>query len=234
MKTAIVTGGTKGLGREISLGFARSGYFVVSLYSSDESAAQQLIDAIAKCQGRGLVMRHDVCSEDLEIWNHSAIQNAESLTLIHNACGAFTPAPMHQLAWNDFENALSVALKGAWNSSQPLLRAMLKKKVGTIVNVLTSAIEGVPPKGFAAYAVAKYALRGFTLALASEYSGRGIKTFSVSPGYMDTGLTSSWDSRLREIICARSRVTVPLEAARTILNLVEDATIPGCGEDYPV
>jgi NAD(P)-dependent dehydrogenase (short-subunit alcohol dehydrogenase family) len=112
---------------------------------------------------------------------------------------------------------------------------MLKRKRGAIVTILTNAIEGMPPKGFAAYATAKHALRGFTLALATEYSSRGIKVFGVSPGYMDTPLSQQWDIRLRELIRAHSeRVTIPATAAIRIVELVGDAAIPGKGEAYPV
>jgi NAD(P)-dependent dehydrogenase (short-subunit alcohol dehydrogenase family) len=112
---------------------------------------------------------------------------------------------------------------------------MIKKGNGTIVNVLTSAIEGAPPKGFAAYLTAKYALQGFTLALAAEYATRGVRVFSVSPGYMETPLTQQWDARLSEAIRANAgRITVPAEAAARIFNLVTAGEALGRGENYPV
>ena len=112
---------------------------------------------------------------------------------------------------------------------------MLKNGQSSIVNVLTAAIEGAPPKGFAAYLTAKYALQGFTLALAAEYAARGIKIFSVSPGYMETPLTEQWDSRLREAIRVNSgRISIPTEAAARIVELVQDGAVLGRGENYPV
>ena len=231
MKTAIITGGTKGLGRELSLAFGRAGYYVVALYFSDDVAAQKLS---AELGAMGVALKHDVCSEDSSVWNRPEIENAESLALVHNACAAFTPAPMHQLRWTDFESNFFVAVKGAWFCSQSLIRLMLKKR-GAIVNVLTTANEGVPPKGFAAYVVAKSALGSFTQALAVEYAQRGIKIFSVSPGYMDTPLTSQWDSRLRDVIRSNStRITLPSEAAKRVLALLESSDLPGRGENYPV
>lgn len=82
---------------------------------------------------------------------------------------------------------------------------------------------------------AKHALRGLTLALAAEYAERGVRVFSVSPGFMDAPLTKGWDSRLRDIIRANSsRTTEPIGAARRLLELVTDETVLGCGEDYPI
>ena len=234
-RTVIITGGTKGLGREIALAFGRAGYCVVALYSSDEVAAQKLAEIMAAEKISGLVLRHDVRSEETAIWNRPEIQETESLTLVNNACASFSPTPMHQLSWQDFEKNFLVAVKGAWSCSQPLIRLMIKNGQSSVVNVLTSAIEGSPSKGFAAYLTAKYALQGFTLALAAEYAARGVKIFSVSPGYMETPLTEQWDSRLREAIRANSgRITIPAEAAARIVDLVEDGAVLGRGENHPV
>jgi 3-oxoacyl-[acyl-carrier protein] reductase len=234
-RTVIITGGTKGLGRETALAFARSGSYVIALYAGDEAAAREF-DALLSASGlSGTSLKHDVCSEDPSLWNHVEIQSADHLTLVHNACAPFTPAPVHQLTWRDFESNYRVAVKGAWECSQPLIRLMLRKKTGTIINILTAAIEAFPPKGFAAYVTAKHALRGFTLALAAEYAPRGLKIFSVSPGYMETSLTSQWDGRLRQIIRDQSeRLTVPATAAAQIVDLAESAGTRGLGENHPL
>ncbi len=234
-RTAIVTGGTKGLGRETALAFGRAGYDVLALYSSDEIAAAEFSKAATAEKISGLALRHDVCSGETALWSRPEIQAAEGLTLVNNACATFSPAPLHQLSWPEFERNFQVAVKGAWGCSSPLIRGMLKNGRSSIVNVLTSALEGSPPKGFAAYLTAKYALQGFTLALAAEYSARGVKIFSVSPGYMETPLTGQWDSRLRETIRAHSgRITLPAEAAGRIVGLVEDPATPGQGENYSI
>jgi len=234
-RTVIITGGTKGLGRELAMAFGRAGYFVVALYASDELAANEFSAALTVANISGLALRHDVRSGETAIWSRPEIQKADGLTLVNNACAVFSPTPMHQLNWQDFENNFQVAVKGAWGCSLPLIRLMIKNGQGAIVNVLTSAIEGAPPKGFAAYVTAKHALQGFTLALAAEYAARGVKIFSVSPGYMDTPLTQQWDSRLRAAIRANSgRISVPTAAATRILELVADGAVPGRGENYPV
>lgn len=234
-RLAVITGGTKGLGREISLAFGRADYEVLALYASDGGAADQLRDALAQAGIRGLVVQHDITSADGSIWNRPEIEEAEKIVLVHNACAPFSPTPLHQLSWADFEQSFNVAVKGGWACSRALLRPMLRKGGGTVVNVLTSALEGASPKGFAAYLTAKHALRGLTLALASEYGPRGVRAFTVSPGYMETSLTAQWDARLRESIRTHSpRVTDPVSAASRLLALTEDGALPGQGEDYPL
>jgi 3-oxoacyl-[acyl-carrier protein] reductase len=233
-RTAIVTGGTKGLGREIALAFGQSGYSVLVLYSSDETAAERLRALFGELKIQGSVIRHDVTVEESMIWSRPEIENAESLTFIHNACTAFSPKPIHQLHWRDLEDNLRVAVRGGWLCVQGLIRPMLKKGSGVIVSVLTSAVEGQTPKGFAAYVTAKHALKGLTLALAAEFAERGVRVFSVSPGFMDTSLTERWDPRLREIIRAQSRITDPAQAAKRLVELVNDETATGQGEDYTI
>jgi 3-oxoacyl-[acyl-carrier protein] reductase len=234
-RLAVITGGTKGLGREIALAFGHAGYGVIALYSSDEEAAGELKNTFAEARIEGSVVRQDVTVEEANLWNRTDIQQAQSLALIHNACAPFAPVSIHQLAWTDVEDSFRVAVKGAWICTQALIRPMLRKGSGVIVNVLTSALSEQTPKGFAAYLTAKHALRGLTLALAAEYSERGVRVFSVSPGFMDTPLTQRWDPRLRDIIRANSsRVSEPIGAATRLLQLVTDDAAPGRGEDYPI
>lgn len=235
MKPAvIITGGTKGLGREIALAFGRADYFVIALYAADTPAAESMKIALAGAGIAGTVLQHDVTSENPAIWSRPEILEAGSLTLIHNACAPFTPVPMHQLHWQDFQRSFDVAVKGGWTCSQALIRLMLKKGGGTIVNILTSAVEGMPPKGFGAYAAAKHALCGLTLSLAVEYAPRGVRVFSAAPGFMATSLTEQWDARLREAIQMSARNSDPAAAARRLVELVEDKTTPGRGENYPI
>lgn len=234
-RIAIITGGTKGLGREISLAFARKGYFVFALYSNDDVAANELSAELKSGGGLGTCVRHDVTNRDPDLWRKVEIQEADQITLVHNACASFSPGPLHQLSWDDFETNHSVAVKGFWECLHPLLRNILKNRNGVVVNVLSAATESTPPKGFAAYVSAKHALRGLTLALAAEFSDRGLKVFTVSPGFMETSLTDQWDERLSGMIRSHSgRITVPKEAAAEVVRLAESAETPGKGENYPL
>ncbi len=144
--TVIITGGTKGLGREIALAFGRAGCFVTAFYATDKAAAESLRDAFETEKISGIALQHDVTAENAEMWRRPEIMEAERLTLIHAACAPFTPAPMHQLHWPDFQNSFEVAVKGGWLCAQSLICPMLKTGGGTIVNVLTSAVEAMPPK----------------------------------------------------------------------------------------
>jgi NAD(P)-dependent dehydrogenase (short-subunit alcohol dehydrogenase family) len=208
---------------------------VIALHATDAVAAGELEVLLRESRLRGAAVKHDICAENPALWDHPEIQNAEHLTFVHNACATFAPMPLHQLTWQDFENSHRAAVEGAWRCSQRLIRLMLRKKGGTVITVLSAAIEGAPPKGFGAYVTAKHALHGFTLALAAEYAPRGLKIFSVSPGYMETSQARTWDDRLRQIIRDQAeRVTIPAAAAGQIVALAENAGTPGQGENHPV
>jgi 3-oxoacyl-[acyl-carrier protein] reductase len=234
-RVAVITGGTRGLGRETALVFGRKGYKVVVFYAANDFSAGQVRARFEQEGIEGKVVRHDITSGDPDVWNLPEILEAESLLLVHNACTSFSPRPMHLQSWSEVQSNLDVALKGGWICSQAVIRMMLKRKKGTIVNVLTSALNGPAPKGFAAYLSAKYALRGLNLAIASEYASRGIRVFGVLPGFMETSLTDSWDERLRDAIRSGSgRVSDPAQAANRIWELVEDSTVIGNGEEFPI
>jgi 3-oxoacyl-[acyl-carrier protein] reductase len=233
-RAVVITGATKGLGRATALAFAKTGYWVLGLYAINEVAAEATRAELQAAGGAGCLLKHDVSREAVEIWNRPEIQQAESLVLINNAAAPFLPQPFHLVGWEDFESGLRVGLKGTWLCTRALLRPLLRAGHGTIVNVLSAATRGLPPKGFAAYAATKHAVRGLTLALAAEYAGQGLRVFSVSPGFMATNFTANWDSRLIEAIQRRTPATDPSVAAGRILTLVEDLSVPGQGEDYPL
>lgn len=236
MKTAVVIGATKGLGRATSIAFARSGYQLVGTYKTDRSAANQLV---AEMANEGISIRLIRCDaadgESNEVWDAPEIQAAEALVLVNNACPGFRPAPLHKVTWSQVEDQVNIGLKSAWISCQAAVRRMAKTGNGTIVNVSSAALEGLPPKGFAPYVIGKHALRGLTLSLASEFCSRGVRVFSVSPGFMATDFTNDWDPRLRDAIASSgARVSNPSDAGARIVELAGTPGFPGQGEDYPI
>jgi NAD(P)-dependent dehydrogenase (short-subunit alcohol dehydrogenase family) len=231
-QTAIVTGATKGLGRATALEFAQAGYRVIGIYLADDAAAVEMTAKLTSLSADSFLVKHDISTENAALWSSPEIQTAGKLVLVNNASAPFVPQPLHISCWEDFESAWNVGIKGSWLCSRGLLRRMIKCGGGTIVNVLTTAVHGIPPKGFSAYITTKHALRGFTLALSAEYASRGIRVFSVSPGFMSTQLTSGWDVGLIDAIRAQSPTSDPPVAARNIRALVEASAGPGKGEDY--
>jgi NAD(P)-dependent dehydrogenase (short-subunit alcohol dehydrogenase family) len=223
------------LGKELSFAFGKSGYQVFGFFRSDKKVAALMREEFSSSGLKGEFVQHDVTQEGHnEVWE-KINAGAESLTLINNACAPFEPKPMHLLKWDDFQMALEVAVKGSVLCAQSVLRTMVRHRRGTIVSILTSALGYGPPKGFSAYLVAKASLQALTKSLAAEYSDRGIRVFSVSPSYLETSLTASWDPRLKSQIQAQGiKPQDPTFVAAYILGLVEDPNVPGRAEDYVV
>ncbi len=233
-KAAVVTGGCRGLGRELSLGFAAAGHRVVALYREDAGAAARLEADLADRGLAGRAFRCDVTREDAD-WKAWAgeVAGARQLVLVHNACPPFEPTPFHLLDWSSFEAQWQGAVKGAFLCTRELLRPLARAERGTVVNVLTAALSETPPKGFSAYVTAKGALQSLTRALAGELGPRGVRVFSVSPGFMAGGLTERWDPRWQQAMREGAGAEAdPAELAARIVALVEDDAVPGAGEDH--
>jgi NAD(P)-dependent dehydrogenase (short-subunit alcohol dehydrogenase family)/acyl dehydratase len=223
---AVVTGGTQGLGRALTLAFGTAGYEVLALYQRDTHAARLLEAELTAAGIVGRTVQHDVTHDDFP-----EVPTGKQLVLINNAAAYFEPKPLHLIAWEEMERSLVVALKGSFVACRALLRPMLKAGGGTIVNVLSSAVH-FTPKGFAAYIPAKLALQGLTRSLAAEYAQRGLRVFSVSPGFMDTRLTSGWSPQLRAAMRAAAPMRTTETYADSILKLVLRNDLPARGEDY--
>jgi 3-oxoacyl-[acyl-carrier protein] reductase len=231
--TVVVTGGTRGLGRELALHFARHRYRVLSLFRGDAQAAASLEAEFAAEGLNARTFQHDVTrsGDESKVWAQPEIAGSTALILIHNASASFAPKPLHLLSWEEFSSALDVSLKGYWLCKRGVLRQMVRHGSGTIVSVATAALAQ-PPKGFAAYLAAKGAMRALTESVAAEYRSRGIRVFSVSPGFMNTALTGAWHPSMREAVARAGGVSEPARVAERIRQLVEDSSIPAAGEDH--
>lgn len=231
--TVIITGGTRGLGLAMGKAFAARGHRVWVLYARDDAAAETARMELTSLDRDARVIRADATEPNPTLWQEAS-DTGERLVLVNNAWPTFQPGPLHLQDWEAFERGFQQGLKAAWQCSRAVLRPMSRAGGGTIVNVLTSAVHSNPPAGFGAYVTAKHALRGLTLSLAAEYSGRGIRVFSISPGMMDTGFTQAWDPRFLQAVRASTQPANPDDVARRLLEALDSREVEGRGEDLPL
>lgn len=234
-RVAVITGATKGLGRELSLAFGEAGYEVVGVYRSDSTSAEVIGSEFRAKNLRGCFVTQDI-SEDGNWTEFDKIideNRSKPFTLIANASHGFAPKPFHLNKWNEISDLLDVNVKGTFSVLKRILPYMVKTRSGTFISILSSAVK-THPKGFAGYITAKSALEGLTKAAAAEYSERGLRIFSVSPGFMKTALTEAWSDHLQTLIGSRDDLSTfsPVEVAREILALAEDPQTKGQGENY--
>lgn len=233
-KTVVITGATKGLGKELSLSFAKAGYEVIGLYRSDRICAK-VIESEFKANGfQGVFLKQDI-TEDGDWAEFDEIIKkcaGKKITLIANACLPFVPKPFHLIEWDEISEQFKVNVKGTFSIVKRLLPLMVKRREGMIISILTTALE-LSPKGFGAYITAKSALEGLTKSISAEYAPRGIKVFSVSPGFMETSLTQDWSGHLKALIySADKNFQQPDKVAAAILELAQNPDTQGKGENY--
>jgi len=210
-KVALVTGGSRGIGRATAAVLAEQGAHVVLTYVGNEAAAAEAVGAIEGAGGKAEAARLD--SADAEACDKTVSEIAKRLgrldVLVCNA-GISIDALVLRLRDDDFERVLSVNLKGAVACARAAIKVMMRAKAGRIV-FISSVVGEMGNAGQTAYAASKAALLGVTKSLAREYATRGITVNAVTPGYVDTDMTSALSQEVRE----KMLVGVPLGRTAT-------------------
>lgn len=229
-KVALVTGGTKGLGKTLTVKLAAEGWTTVSTYSSDEKAASLLRNFLAKSSTGSLVLKSDISDAKA---NHRLFETIDKEfgrldALIINACSSFQLTHFVRLDWEEFQNHLNVTLKGAFHCYQHSIGIMKKNKSGKIINILSDAIQENHATGFSHYLAAKYALLGLSRSIHAELSRFGIITHNVYPGLMNTTLTQQWPEPLVQQLLKGSKsgeFTSLDSVAESVLNLIANKEV---------
>lgn len=198
-KAALVTGGSRGLGRAIALQLASLGARVAVNYHANEAAARAAVDAI-KSQGKGdgLALQGDVSkSEDAQRVVKGTTEAFGRLDILVNNAGTTRDNLLAMMKEEDWDFIISTNLKSVFNVSKAALRPMLRQKYGRIVNITSVAgVAGNP--GQANYSAAKAGMIGFTQSMAKEYGAKNITVNAIAPGFIPTDLTSSLPQEIRE------------------------------------
>ena len=219
-RVAIVTGGTRGIGRAISIALKNAGHTVIASYASDDAKA----DAFSK--ETGIVARKwDVADFDacLAAINEIAAQFGPVEILVNNA-GITRDATMRKMGRANWDQVLDTNLGGCFNMCKAVWEGMLAKNFGRIVNI--GSINGQAGQyGQVNYAAAKSGIHGFTKALAQEGAAKGITVNAIAPGYIDTEMVAAVPANVLEKIVARipvGRLGQANEIARGVAFLVAD------------
>jgi 3-oxoacyl-[acyl-carrier protein] reductase len=205
-KVALVTGGGRGIGRAVSLRLAAMGCIVAVNYVSRPDAAEETVAAIEKAGGRGMPIQFDVAdgaSISGGVKEVTASCGAPDI-LINNA-GITRDGLMARMKEQDWDLVLSTNLKGAFLCSKAVMRPMMKKRWGRIINI-SSVIGFLGNSGQVNYAAAKAGMTGLTKAMARELAPRKVTVNSVAPGYIVTDMTSDLSEDIQEMI----RAQIPL------------------------
>jgi len=197
-KVALVTGGSRGIGRAICVALGKGGATVVVNYAGNEAAAQETCKLVEAAGGKAIARRFDVADSaacaaaiDETVKEHGRID-----ILVHNA-GIAIDQLLMRLKDEDLERQLDVNLKAAFYLSRAATRPMMKQRGGVVVN-LTSVVGEMGNGGQTAYAATKAGLIGFTKSLAKELASRNVRANLVSPGFIDTDMTRDLPEDVRK------------------------------------
>ena len=219
MKYAIVTGGSRGIGRAICLRLAQEGYQVIINYTSNDAEAQKTLDLIG---GQGELMRFDVSNSEetraaLTQWQQQ--HDGEYIEVVVNNAGIRRDNVMALMPKDDWHRVLDITLSGFFNITQPLLPAMQLHKFGRIINMASvSGLKGLP--GQTNYSAAKGGIIAATKALAQEVARRGITVNALAPGFIKTDMTEGLDEAALKKTIPANRFGTPEEVAHAVAFLI--------------
>jgi acetoacetyl-CoA reductase len=220
-RVAVVTGGTRGIGRAISEALKDAGYNVAATYAGNEEAAQRF-----KSETGILVFKFDVADFNACAEGVKAIE-AElggPVDVLVNNAGITRDATMHRMRAEQWNDVVRTNLDSCFNMARAVIEGMRGRGFGRIVNI--SSINGQAGQiGQTNYAAAKAGILGFTKALAQEGASRGVTVNAVAPGYVETEMVRAVPANVLEQIVARipvGRLGQPEEIARAVLFLVAD------------
>jgi 3-oxoacyl-[acyl-carrier protein] reductase len=226
-KVALVTGGSRGIGRAICLQFGALGARVAVNYHSNEAAAQDVVAAI-KAQGKGdaIAVQGDVSKMDDATKVVKATTDAFGrLDILVNNAGTTRDNLLAMMKEDDWDFIITTNLKSVFNMSKAALRPMMRQKYGRIVNM--SSVAGVAGNpGQTNYAASKAGIIGFTQSMAKEYGNRNITVNAVAPGFIPTDLTSTLPADIKEQLIKLTplgRFGTSEEVAQAVAFLASDA-----------
>jgi 3-oxoacyl-[acyl-carrier protein] reductase len=226
-KKAIVTGGGRGIGRAVALGFAKEGADVVINYRSNDAAAKEVVDEIQALGRKVLAVKADVGSyQDAKSMVDQAVEALGGVDILVNNAGLSRPAMLLSMDEETWDRVVDIHLKGTFNCTQAAANYMKEENYGRIVNVISTAgLYGTT--GQINYASAKAGIIGFTKSASRELARYGINVNAVSMGVISTEMTDKirGDEKLQQTYLARiqlRRFGEPEEVVPAFIFLASD------------
>lgn len=205
-KIAVVTGGSRGIGKAIALELAKRGATVVVNYQKNADAANEVVEAITAGGGKALAVQADVSLEDdANRLIKTAIDTYGKLDILVNNAGTTRDNVIMLMGAEDFDTVIQTNLRSTWLVSKAAVRSMMRKRYGRVINI--TSISGIMGNaGQTNYSASKAGIIGLTKALAREVAPRGITVNAVAPGFVLTDLTAN----LPEDIAKKLNENIPL------------------------
>lgn len=223
-KVALVTGGSRGIGKACAIELAKAGYEVAISYAGNEEAAHKTIEELKTLNVKAKSYKFDVankeaCTKAVE----EVMAEFGRIDVLVNNAGITRDGLFMRMNADNWEAVINTNLNSAFYMSNPVVRIMMKQRSGCIINM--SSIVGVYGNaGQANYSAAKAGLIGFTKSLAKEIGSRNVRVNAIAPGFIQTDMTKGLEeTKIAEHI-ALNRLGNPEDIAKTVKFLAEDGT----------
>jgi len=221
VRTALVTGASRGIGAAIACALARDGLDVIVNYVANETAAQDVAAKVRALGRKATVCRFDVRDRDETRKAMAELLQASTIDVLVNNAGVVADAPFPSMDARAWETVTRTSIDGFYNVTQPLVMPMVRRKWGRIVTI--SSVSGViGNRGQVNYSAAKAALIGATRSLAQELAKRRITVNAVAPGLVETEMIAG--APVEEIVkhIPMQRIGKPEEVADLVAFLASD------------
>ena len=224
-KVAIVTGGSRGIGKNIALQFARERATVIVNYRNSKEQAEETVKLIENEGGEGLALKCDVSSfKDTQQFVNDVKEKFGKIDILVNNAGITKDTLLMRMKEEQFDDVININLKGTFNCSKHVSKIMLKQRSGKIINI-ASVVGLIGNVGQCNYAASKAGIIGFTKSLAKEIGSRSITVNAVAPGFIDTDMTSVLSEELIKSmidVIPLNRLGKPEEVANLVSFLASD------------
>ena len=216
-KVVLVTGGLRGIGKEVAEIYAENGYDVVINYVSDRTDVEGIKKEFEEKKVKCLLIKADVSnSEDVEKMIEEAIKEFGKIDVLVNNAGITRDTLLMRMSEEDFDKVVEINLKGTYLVTKQVTKYMMKKRQGSIIN-LASVVGVVGNAGQANYAASKAGIIGFTKSIAKELASRNIRVNAVAPGFIETDMTNILKDEVKENIGNQ----IPLKRMGTAREVAE-------------
>ncbi len=222
---ALVTGGSKGIGRAICVEMAKNGYQVIVNYLSDAAGAQETLSLVEQQGGHGVCLQFDVSDHSAtQLAMESIFATYATLDVLVNNAGRIADELFVMMTPDKWRSVIDVTLQGFYNVTRPVLEKMVLQKKGAIVSI--ASVAGLMGnRGQANYAAAKAGLIGASRSVASEVARLGIRVNVVAPGLIQTEMIKDAPVQKIKGMIPMARLGAPEEVAKVVRFLCsEDAS----------
>ncbi|WP_130806891.1 3-oxoacyl-[acyl-carrier-protein] reductase [Senegalia massiliensis] len=197
-KNVIITGGSRGIGKEIALTLARNGANVIINYFNNETKALEVVEEIERMGRTAFAIKADISNvDDANNLIKQSFDRFDKIDILINNAGITRDNLLMRMSEKEWDDCLEINLKGTFNVTKSIIRKMIKQKYGSIINI--SSVVGIMGNaGQSNYAASKAGIIGFSKSIAKEVGKKNIRVNVIAPGFIKTDMTDKLNEKIKD------------------------------------